>query len=719
MVGQTLGHYKIVDKLGEGGMGEVYLAVDTELDRKVALKLLRAEMAEDPERLERFRREAKAAAALNHPSIVTIHSIEEVDGQWFLTMELVDGATLDQQIPEEGFTLDRFLAVAVPLADALGIAHAKGITHRDLKPANIMVTNEGQVKILDFGLAKLRAAPLVEAGSELETLGFSQEGLLLGTLPYMSPEQVEGKEVDHRSDIFSLGVVLYEMATGQRPFDGENSAALISSILRDEPRLASELDQESSHRLSRVIRRCIEKDIEHRFQSAIDLRNELEELASNEAPRAPSVAVLPFADMSPDKDQEYFCEGIAEELINALARIEGLSVASRVSSFRFAAPAVALGEIARRLNVDTVLDGSVRKSGDKLRITAELVNPADGYNLWSGRWDRQMSDVFVIQDEIANEIVRALAVRLTPRERRAIRMVSTADPQAFDYYLHGRKFYYQYRLQGAEFALQMFSRAIDIDPNYALAWAGISDCHAYLYANSGHGEKDLRQADVASRNAIELDPELAEAQASRGVALSLLGRHQEAESAFEAAIRFNPILFEAHYFYARDSFLQGQSEKAIRLYERACELRPEDYQSPLLLAQVYDDLGRREEAADSRQRGIKRAEEHLKLHPDDSRAVYMGANGLVALGDRERGLKWARKALEMEPEEAMLLYNVGCIYSLAGCLEEAIDCLERSIVAGLVHLDWIRLDSNLDPLHDKPRFQQLMNKLEKHEKRTD
>jgi len=712
MIGHELGHYRILEKLGEGGMGEVYLAEDTELDRQVALKLLRPEMADAPERLERFRCEAKAAAALNHPSIVTIYSIEEADGQPFLTMELVDGKTLDHHIPEGGITKDRFLNLAVPLADALGIAHTKGIVHRDLKPANIMVTDEGQVKILDFGLAKLRGTTSVEADSELETLGFSQEGLLMGTVPYMSPEQVQGKEVDYRSDIFSLGVVLYEMATGKRPFEGENSARLISSILRDEPRPVAEINHEASHRLSRAIRRCIEKDAERRFQSAIDLRNELEELSGDETPHAPSLAVLPFADMSPNKDQDYFCEGIAEELINAFAKIEGLRVASRVSSFRFAGLTVELGEIGRMLNVDTVLDGSVRKSGNKLRITAELVNPADGYSLWTGRWDREISDVFAIQDEIADHIVRALEVRLAPRERRAIRMVSTADPQAYDYYLHGRKFYYQYRRQGAEFALQMFSRAIDIDPQYALAWAGMSDCHVYLCANAGHNEEDLRRADVASRNAIELDPELAEAQASRGATLSLLGRHPEAEAAFEAAIRLNSRLFEAHYFFARDCFAQGHFEKAIGLYERASELRPDDYLSPLLMAQIYDDLGCKEDATACRRRGIGRAEEHLKLHPDDIRAVYMGGNGLVALGDHERGLEWARKALEMEPEEGMVLYNVACIFSLAGRLEDAIDCLEKSTGAGLVFLDWIRHDSNLDPLRDNLRFQKLIERLE-------
>ena len=712
MVGQTLGRYRILEKLGEGGMGEVYRAEDTELDRQVALKLLRPEMADAPERLERFRCEAKAAAALNHPSIVTIHSIEEADGQPFLTMELVDGKTLDHHIPEGGITEDRFLNLAVPLADALGIAHAKGIVHRDLKPANIMVTDEGQVKILDFGLAKLRATTTVEGESELDTLRFSQEGLLMGTVPYMSPEQVQGKEADNRSDIFSLGVVLYEMATGQRPFEGENSATLISSILRDEPRPVTEINHEASHRLSRVIRRCIEKDAERRFQSAIDLRNELEELSSDETPYAPSLAVLPFADMSPNKDQDYFCEGIAEELINAFAKIEGLRVASRISSFRFAGPIVDLGEIGRLLNVDTVLDGSVRKSGNKLRITAELVNPATGFSLWTGNWDREISDVFAIQLEIADYIVRALKVRLTPGERRVMETVSTADSQAYDYYLRGRKFYYQYRRQGVEFALQMFSRAIDIDPKYALAWAGLSDCHVYLCANAGHSEEDLRRADVASRNAIELDPELAEAQASRGVALSLLGRHPEAEAAFEAAIRLNPRLFEAHYFFARDCFAQGQFEKAIGLYERASELRPDDYQAPLLMAQVYDDLGCKEDAAACRRRGIGRAEEHLKLHPDDIRAVYMGANGLVALGEIERGLEWARRALKMEPEEGMVLYNVACVFSLAGRLEDAIDCLDRSTSAGLVFLDWIRHDSNLDPLRDNPRFHQLMEKLE-------
>jgi tetratricopeptide (TPR) repeat protein len=339
----------------------------------------------------------------------------------------------------------------------------------------------------------------------------------------------------------------------------------------------------------------------------------------------------------------------------------------------------------------------------------QLVNVADGCHLFSERYDREISDIFAIQDEIARSIAASLKVTLGPVESASLGKGPTSDLQAYDYYLRGRQFYYQYKRKGIEFALKMFSRAIELDGAYARAYAGIADCCSWLFQNAGNHDPHREQADAASRRAIELDPESAEAHASRGVALSLRGNGwDEIRQAFEQAIRLGPWLYEAYYFYARVSFSRGDSLKAIELYERACEVHPQDYQAPLLMAQIYSDLGREAEAAASRHRGVKLAEERLKSYPDDTRALYMGANGLVALGDIKKGLEWARQALELEPDEPMVVYNVACIQSLAGQIEEAIVLLDRAVRNGLTNRGWVEHDSNLDPLRSHPRYHALM-----------
>jgi TolB-like protein/cytochrome c-type biogenesis protein CcmH/NrfG/predicted Ser/Thr protein kinase len=720
MIPRTLGHYRILEQLGEGGMGRVYLAEDDRLGRRVALKLLPPEVAGDPDRRQRFEREARSLAALDHPGIVTVFAVEENDGHRFFTMERVAGRNLDALIPPDGLELERFFAFAAPLAEALGAAHEKGITHRDLKPTNVMVTDDGRVKVLDFGLAK--APPLGDASDDrTETL--TEAGRLVGTLPYMAPEVARGLPADPRSDVFSLGVVLYQMVTGRRPFTGDSPADLLSTILRDAPPPLGELRPDLPEPLRRLILGCLEKDPRRRPQSGLDLRNRLEELrrqpasstAGGEAAApAPepgrSIAVLPFTDMSPEGDQEYFCDGIAEELINALTKIEGLRVAPRTASFQFRGAAHDLREVGRRLRVDTVLEGSVRKAGERLRITAELVDVAAGYDLWSSRYDRRLHDIFEIQDEIAANIVRALQLTLAPGVRRAIGEPPTRVVDAYDYYLRGRKFYNQYRRLGMELALRMFARAIELDTGFALAWAGTADCRAFLYAHAGHHEEQLEEALEASRRALELDPSSAAVRASRAVVLSFGDHPEAADEAFEAALRLDPNLFEATYYYARHCFAQGHFEKAVALYERAAELRPEDYQTPLLMAQVYDDLHRPEDAAAARRRGIRLAEDHLELNPDDNRALYMGANGLVALGERERGLEWARRARELDPEDSMMLYNLACIYSLAGEVESAIECLETCLHHGFSHRDWIEHDSNLDAARHHPRYRPLLDR---------
>jgi adenylate cyclase len=424
-----------------------------------------------------------------------------------------------------------------------------------------------------------------------------------------------------------------------------------------------------------------------------------------------SIAVLAFSDMSSTKDQEYFCDGIAEEIIDNLTRIKGLRVSSRTSSFAFKGKSEDVREIGKKLGVATVLEGSVRKAGDQIRITAQLIKVEDGCHLWSERYDRELKDIFSIQDEIARSIAATLKITLTPHESIAIGKAPTTNLEAYDFYLRGRQFFYQYKRKGIEFALKLFSRAADIDPAFVRAYAGIADCCAFLYMYGGSHNSHREQADAMSLKALELDPDSAEAHASRGVACSLKGNYRQAEEEFQRAIELDPMLFEAYYFYARTCFVQGELQKTIQLYEKAIEVNPQDYQSSLLVAQIYSDLGDKTKAKASRLRGIKAAEAKLMLNPDDTRALYMGANGLVALGDYKQGLEWANQALAIDPEEPMVLYNVACIQSLARKYDDALDSLEKAVRSGLTQKTWLEHDSNLEPLRTSPRYKKLIKLL--------
>ncbi|MCX6560044.1 MAG: protein kinase [Candidatus Aminicenantes bacterium] len=710
--GHCLNHYRLIEKLGRGGMGEVWKARDLKLDRDIAIKFLPAGLSADPGQRTLFEQEARAAAALRHPNIVTIYSVEETEGLFFFTMELIDGAPLTRFITAGGVTLQRFLEIAVPLAEAVAAAHEQGIIHRDLKPGNVMIGPGETLKILDFGLAR-SLKPLASADSGSDTLPSVFDTDLSGTIGYMSPEQIRGDTIDHRSDLFSLGIVLFELATGSLPFTADNAADMIAAILGNDPLSAVELNPGLPKALGKILYRCLEKDVRYRMESARELARALEELRSAGGVTAddyPAIAVLPFADMSREKDQAYFCEGIAEEIINALCRIEKLRVASRIASFQFGAGDLDPREIGRLLRVDTLLEGSVRKSGNRLRITAQLIDTSRGFHCWSEMFDRESEDIFKIQEEIARAIVQALRVALGPTEKAELVRTFTNHALAYDYYLRGRSFYFRYGKRDVAFALQMFAKAAELDPDYALAYAGIADCLAYDFLYAERLGTIRKQAETAGRRAVELAPESAQAQASYAVALSL-SYDEQAPSHFETAIRLDPELFEAHYFYARYAFARGEQEKAVQLYEQASRIRPDDYQSPLLMAQICEDLGRAEDALKARRRGADLVAERLEMNPDDIRALYMGANGLVALGEKERGLDWAGRARCLAPDEPMVLYNLGCIYSLAGETDDALDCLERAVALGLTQRGWYEHDSNLDPLRGRERFKALLDKL--------
>ena len=430
----------------------------------------------------------------------------------------------------------------------------------------------------------------------------------------------------------------------------------------------------------------------------------------------PSIAVLPFLDLSPEQDQEYFCEGVAEEILNALTRIGNLHVAARSSSFQFSSQAGDVRETGRKLGVKTILEGSVRKSGGKLRVTAQLVKVSDGYHVWSKVFDEDLEDVFAIQDEIATSIAETLMETISAQERDAIRAVPRTHIDAYDYYLRGRQFFKRFHKVDIEHARQMFWQALDIDPGFALAWAGYADCHSFLMMYVDPNPVHAQQADHASKRALELAPKLAEAHASRGLACLVGRKFEKAEQAFRRALELNPHLFEAYYYYARTRFHQGDLDGAAELFRKAAEADPADYQSRCLRVQILRGTGHTALAMEEAREAVKVLEKHLEWHPDDARGLHLGAGSLVALGQTERAKSWLRRALQLDPDDPIVLYNVACNFATLGEVDESLDYLEQAIEHGTVSSDWMRNDEDLVSLRGNPRYTALLERVEEQER---
>jgi eukaryotic-like serine/threonine-protein kinase len=796
MIGSTLSHYRILEKLGAGGMGEVYLAEDTRLRRRLALKVLRPSLTSDPQFLQRFEREAEAIAALNHPNIVTIYSIEEIEGVRCLTMELVEGETLAERMARGALPTKEILDVAIPLADCLAAAHERGIVHRDLKPSNIMINREGRTKVLDFGLAKVLDTRSDSAGpypsGALTHAPLTGTGTILGTVEYMAPEQLRGGVADRRSDIFSLGIILYEMSTGLRPFRGSGVAEQISAVLRDEPSPVLSLTPDLSSDLARLITRCLEKDPEKRLQSAKDLRNELQAVQSDlasaswrrstatvELPRPSparprravlfagagaliavalwagltlarrgreaspggvatdaSVAVLPLANFS--GDPEYFVDGMTDALIFALGNIGSLRVISRQSVMGYKASRKTIPEIARELNVDMFVEGSVLRAGQRVRITAQLIRASPEKQLWSQSYERDFRDVLSLQSEIALAIANEIRVRITPQEKARLADVKPVDPAAHEAYLKGRYYWNLRSAEGTQKAIASFEQAIAIDPAHAPSYAGLADTYAILGYQSPRPDEMFAKAEAAAGRALALDNQLAQAHASLGVVrffhdwdwkgaekefrlalagnpnyatahqwywayLEAMGRRKEALDAILRARQLDPLSpiigldTAVHYSFSRDH------DRAIEECRKTLELNPRFGPAEVWLWVAYDHKGMKKEALQHYLQSMRLSGNAASA--DAVEAVYAKSGYAAAMRTA------AEEQTRLSKTRSVDTNQIAWLWVAAGEKEEALRWLEQAAERRAAVLVWLNVAGEWDSLRDDPRFQALLGRM--------
>jgi eukaryotic-like serine/threonine-protein kinase len=691
--GQRIGPYQVLALIGTGGMGEVYRARDERLGRLVAIKLLPWHLARDPDRRARLEKEARTLAALNHPHIGAIYGLEDADGCPALVLELVEGETLAEHVAKGPLPLAQALAIARQIADALEAAHSKGIIHRDLKPANVKVTSNGVVKVLDFGLATAVAgndSTSDPAQSPTMTVGGTRDGMILGTAAYMSPEQARGKRVDKRTDIWAFGCVLYELLTGHAAFERETFTDTLAAVIERDPEWKA-LPAATPPGIIRLLRGCLDKDPTRRLDGIANVRIQMDEAPGSTplpAERAASIAVLAFTDMSAAKDQDWFCDGVADEIINALTPLKGLRVAARASAFSFKGKGDDLRTIGRKLNVTTVLDGSVRRSGDRVRITVQLNDAADGFQLWSERYDRELKDIFDVQDEIAKAIAERLRVTLADRKDERLVEQGTTNIDAYQLYLQGRALVDR-RGASVPIGLGLLRKAVALDGGYSLAWAGIADALTVLaYSGAARGSESKQQALAAARRSIELDPTSAVGHTALACATLLYENNRAmAKQEFERALQLNPHYAQGRGWYALFycQWACGEFEQGIEEARRALDGDPLSAYVTMTLANCLCSAGRLDEAIETAGRAIQQ-------DPDSFVAQWALGVSLGTAGRFEAAVATFEVAAGMSGRHALALTGLAGVFGRWGKPSEASalhrELLERSsrTYVALTHL---------------------------------
>jgi eukaryotic-like serine/threonine-protein kinase len=763
MISESISHYRIIRKIGSGGMGEVYLAEDTQLGRKVALKVLPAQFTEDENRLRRFEQEARAVSALNHPNILTVFEVGHVGEMHFIATEFIEGKTLRQYAAQTSVEINQALDICIQAANAISAAHQAGITHRDIKPENVMLREDGYVKVLDFGLAKLAEpeAPTNDSRAATITRASTEPGMVMGTVSYMSPEQARGLEVDTRTDIFSLCVVLYELVAGRAPFEGSTPTDVMIAVVTKEPMPLSHYAPTTTPELERIINKGLAKDREERYQTVKDLVIDLKRLKqrlevdaeiersfpsgfgkahTGDAPKVlPSIAVLPFSNMSADPENEYFCEGLAEELINALAKLDRLRVVARTSAFSFKGKNADVREIGMKLNVSTVLEGSVRKVGNRLRIMAQLINVADGYHIWSERYDRQMEDIFDIQDELSLAITETLKVKLLDTELAELLQRRTENAEAYQLYLLGRYHLNKYSEEGCKKAVEYFEQAIAMEPNYAQAYSGLADSYRRIWF-FGYipPDQSLPKWTSATSRALELDETLAEAHVSLASIKSLYEWDWKgAALEFQRGIELNPKNPLAYQNYGYVLMATGQIDEGIKHALRALELDPLSMAQNMNVGYVFTYVGQYDRALEQ---GRKLIEMEPRFYGGytvmgyayNGKLMYQEAAEVlqksVALGGGVMALNiitgsYARmgklvearqgleKILEIRKQRYVPAYFIAAIYSGLREIDPAFEWLERAYEERNGFLVFLRVEHAFNPLHSDPRFSDLVRRI--------
>nr|HEV7955287.1 protein kinase [Candidatus Acidoferrales bacterium] len=737
MIGQTISHYVVGEKLGGGGMGVVFRAKDTRLGRSVALKFLPDSFVEDAQAIERFRREARAASTLNHPNICTIYDVGEFEGKPFIAMELLEGQTLKHRIAGKPIETAELLDIGFQIADGLEAAHSHDIVHRDIKPANIFITERGQVKILDFGLAKLAPAgqPTIEAvgisagATQTHLLADEQltsPGSSMGTIAYMSPEQARGEEVDARSDLFSLGVVLYEMATGVPPFGGATSALIFNAILNATPARVTERNASLPAAFESLLAKLLEKDVDLRCQTASELKTDLKRVRrdvepgrrtatekgsgsgstpSVGTPSQKTVAVLYFENQSGAKEDEYFRDGITEDIVTELSKINQLQVFPRSEMLAFRDKSVTALQVGQKLGAAYILEGSIRRAGNRLRVTTQLIETSTRRSVWADRYDREMDDVFAIQEEIARSIAQALRITLSPQEEKTIGRKPTESTQAYDFYLRGRGYT---RRENTDYALQMFEQAIQLDPNFALAHAGIAHLCGLIYELREQNPKWIEKGLSACDRAMALAPDLPEVMVARARIFYAQKKYEECALLTWRAIERKPDCEGAWNILGRAYFSLSRYAEAAALTDRALDANGDDYNTYIPYHQCLERAGQKKDAEQMRKRMCEVLRQQLELVPEDVRARILLSTNLASFGEVEEAVRHLQTAVALRPNDGNTLYNAACTYGILQKKPEALDTLKKAFAAGYGNLRWAAQDSDLECLHDNPEFQKLV-----------